>query len=250
MSTQSFQPHDSSALPEATPLKSSFTNASLVEALIAQSDRRGLALSQKLHKQVGGNLVACIALSEMIRQELSHCQDHSSISRLAGQLETTLRESIQDVRAICEQQYPPILKAFGLKAALQDLVDSMVAEFSGAVVLKIEIDDFPMLAYRALNLYHLFEELLKHCMDDPQAERIEIRLRGDNRHVRLLVAYEGDPAHWDENHYHPRLIIIHSRCRLLGSHFEAECSGTTRSLRFGFEFDPLVEVPSIVGETL
>lgn len=250
MSAQSSSPLDSSVLSEATPLKTAVTDATLAETLIAQSDARGLALSQRLHKQVGGNLVACIALSEMIRQELSNSQDHSSIGRLAGQLEATLRGSIQDVREICEQQYPPILKAFGLNAALQDLVDRLATHFSGAVVLKSESDDFPMPALQLLNLYRLFEELLKHCMDDPQAEMIEILLRCEGRHVRLQVAYEGDLAHWDENHPQPRLKIIQRRCRLLGSHFEAVCSKPpSRDLRLSCAFDSLADLPLIVSGT-
>jgi len=196
-----------------------------LSSLLKEEDQRCMDVSQMLHKEVAGSLVACTSIGEMIRHELSHGADVTSVGRLLTSLDANLRQAMQLVREMTERQFPPVLKVFGLSAALQQLVRSISEEFAGSLVLNINGDEPQFDLARRLNLFHLMEAVLRHCVRHARTSWVEVTCRASAEKLEITIDHDGEDDVWKADGGGD-IPLIEARCLLLGSRLEVMRTAT------------------------
>jgi len=209
----------------------------ILSSLLKEEDQRCLDTSQMLHKEVFGSLVACTSLGEMIRHELSHGADAASVGKLVTSLDASLRQAMQLVREMTERQFPPVLKVFGLNAALQQLVRSISEEFAGSLVLNINGDEPQFDLARRLNLFQLLQALLRHCVRHARTSWVEVTCRASSEKLEVAIDHDGEDDVWTAEG--DDIPLIEARCLLLGSRLEIMRTATGGSRVSLLVFHPL-----------
>ena len=200
-------------------------------SLLEDDDLRRLDLAQRLHKDVAGGLVACTAVGEMIRQDFAQRDLPAHISSMLGSMDSTLRQALQVVRELTETQFPPVLKAFGLSVALQQLVRDLAENFVGALVLHIKGQEPAFDPTRRIGVYRMLEMLLGRCVRSSQTSWAEVTCFGNSGLAEFTIDYDGDEALWASPEYAVDNEILEARCALLGASFEVTHSPTGRCHR-------------------
>lgn len=199
--------------------------------VLQEDDMRRLDFAQRLHKDVAGGLVACTAVGEMIRQEFAQREISSHLATLLASMDSTLRQTIQVVREMTEAQFPPVLKAFGLSAALQQLVRDLAEHFVGALVLHIKGEEAVFEPVRRMSVYRLLEVLLNRCVRNPRTSWAEVTCTGTRDHAEFTIDYDCDEALWGTSESGADAQIVEARCALLDATLEVTHSPTGRCHR-------------------
>ncbi|MBB5033733.1 sensor histidine kinase [Prosthecobacter vanneervenii] len=208
--------------------------ATLLQALrllVQEEDSQRVDLANVLHKDMAGGLVACASLGEMIRHELANGANTASMGRLLGSLDSTLRKTLQLVRDMTEKQFPPVLKAFGLNVALQQLVRTIGENFAGSLVLHINGDEPPFDLASRLNLFRIMQSLLHHCVRYANTSWVEVTCRASADKLEITIDHDGGDDIWRDPVNGSELALIEARCALLGTSLEimgAGPGGTSR----------------------
>jgi len=175
--------------------------------------------------------VACTSLGEMMRHELAHGGDAASVGRLLSSLDVTLRTTLQLVRDMTEKQFPPVLKAFGLNVALQQLVRNIGENFAGSLVLHISGDEPDFDIATRLNLFRIMQSLLKHCVLFANTSWVEVTCRTTAEKLEITIDHDGGDNIWKETGAGSELALIEARCALLGSRMQVMGAGPGGSSR-------------------
>ena len=202
-----------------------------LRSLVKEEDAQRVELAHLLHKDMAGGLVACASLGEMMRHELAHGADADSLSRLLNTLDATLRATLQLVRDMTEKQFPPVLKAFGLNVALQQLVRNIGENFAGSVVLHISGDEPDFDISTRLNLFRIMQSLLKHCVLFANTTWVEVTCRATAEKLEITIDHDGGDSIWKEAGAGSELALIEARCALLGSRMQVMGVGPGGSSR-------------------
>ncbi|OYW74503.1 MAG: hypothetical protein B7Z37_17560 [Verrucomicrobia bacterium 12-59-8] len=202
-----------------------------LRCLVKEEDAQRVDLANLLHKDMAGGLVACTSLGEMMRHELAHGGDAASVGRLLGSLDATLRKTLQLVRDMTEKQFPPVLKAFGLNVALQQLVRNIGEGFAGSLVLHISGDEPDFDLASRLNLFRIIQSLLKHCVRFANTSWVEVTCRASAEKLEITIDHDGGDSIWKEAGAGSELALIEARCALLGSRMQVMGAGPGGSAR-------------------
>ncbi|MDZ4404529.1 hypothetical protein [Prosthecobacter sp.] len=202
-----------------------------LSCLLKEDDAHRVDFAQLLHKDVAGSLVACSSLGEMMRHELAHGGDAVSLGRLLSSLDSTLRQVLQLVRDLTEGQLPPVLKAFGLNVALQQLVRNIGENFAGSLVLHINGDEPQFELASRLNLYRIIQAMLKHCVRYANTSWVEVTCRASPEKLEITIDHDGGDSIWKETGVGSEMAIIEARCLLLGSRMQVMRAGPGGSSR-------------------
>lgn len=166
-----------------------------------------------------------------MRHELANGGDKANVSRLLGSLDATLRQTLQLVRDMTEKQFPPVLKAFGLNVALQQLVRNIGENFAGSLVLHISGDEPQFDLTSRLNLFRIMQALLKHCVRFADTSWVEVTCRASAEKLEITIDHDGGDSIWKETGAGSEMAIIEARCALLGSRMEIMGAGPGGSSR-------------------
>jgi signal transduction histidine kinase len=199
--------------------------------LLKEEDAQRVDLAHLLHKDMAGGLVACVSLGEMMRHELANGGDTASVGKLLGSLDSTLRQTLQLVRDMTEKQFPPVLKAFGLHVALQQLVRNVSENFAGSLVLHINGDEPSFDLTSRLNLFRIMQALLKHCVRFANTSWVEVTCRASAEKLEITIDHDGGDSIWKETGAGSELAVIEARCALLGSRMQVMGAGPGGSSR-------------------
>lgn len=202
-----------------------------LSCLLKENDGYRVELAQQLHKDMAGGLVACTSLGEMMRHELAHGADATSLGKLLQSLDSTLRQSLQLVRDLTEEQFPPVLKAFGLNVALQQLVRSIGENFAGSLVLHINGDEPKFEIVSRLNLFRIMQSLLKHCVRYAKTSWVEVTCRAAPEKIEITIDHDGGDSIWAETGNGSEMAVIQARCLLLGCRLQVMRAGPGSSSR-------------------
>jgi signal transduction histidine kinase len=202
-----------------------------LSCLLKEEDAQRVDLAHLLHKDMAGGLVACVSLGEMMRHELANGGDTSSVGKLLGSLDSTLRQTLQLVRDMTEKQFPPVLKAFGLHVALQQLVRNVSENFAGSLVLHINGDEPSFDLTSRLNLFRIMQALLKHCVRFANTSWVEVTCRASAEKLEITIDHDGGDSIWKETGAGSELAVIEARCALLGSRMQVMGAGPGGSSR-------------------
>lgn len=143
--------------------------------LLQVQDTRRSEVAKRLHRDVAGGLAACAAVSEMIRYEVEQGGDREAVDRMLVRLEETLRETIQHTRQLTAEEFPPVLKAFGLACHLGEFFKEMGRKHP-AVHLRCEVvgDEANFTQDQRLSLFRILESLIVAAVERAGASRLEM----------------------------------------------------------------------------
>ncbi len=208
--------------------------ATLLQALsclLKEEDAQRADLAHLLHKDMAGGLVACASLGEMMRHELANGGNTASVVKLLGSLDSTLRQTLQLVRDMTEKQFPPVLKAFGLHVALQQLVRNVGENFAGSLVLHLSGDEPSFDLASRLNLFRIMQALLTHCVRFADTSWVEVTCRASAEKLEITIDHDGGDSIWNEMGSGSEMAVIEARCALLGSRMQVMGAGPGGSSR-------------------
>lgn len=187
---------------------------------LQEADLHRLDMARRLHKDVAGNLVACSALSEMVRSQLNAANGKAAeAAATLGRIDAAVRDALQVVRSLTEEQFPPVLAAFGLKAALQQFVKTTVGGFSGALILNVDEGELGLDPAQRLNLFRILQVMIRRCVCDSRSTVVEVNCVASPRHIECSIDYDGDPELWSAAARADEIALIKARCGLLGCEF-------------------------------
>lgn len=196
-----------------------------LERLLAEDDSTRISLSHRLHKDIAGGLVVCTSISEMIRHELGKTISAQEIEKLHNNLDSALRQVLGLVREITESLFPPVLKVFGIHAALQELARSITPRFPGSLLLNISGNEPGISLPRRLGAYRIVEELLDRCARSAAASWIEINARSAELDgMDIFIDHDGRGDIWTPAEDDTTMHLIQARCQLLGAAFKVSSS--------------------------
>lgn len=202
---------------------------------IEGDDMHRLDLARRLHKDVAGNLVACTALSEMIRHQLAAPAPQPAVAAATLALvDKALRDTLHIVRTLTEEQLPPVLTTFGMSAALQQFVKQTVGGFTGALILHVDEDELKLDPARRLNLFRLLQTMIRRCVCDARASVVEVSFVALNGQIECTIDHDGEADLWsapNDADDAGELAVIEARCTLLGCAFRTTPSPTGNSPR-------------------
>ncbi len=206
-------------------------NAALAFQMLGQAlkseDFQKIDFSNCLHKDVAGSLVACASLGEMMRHELSHGCHPDKLEALLGSLDSAMRQALQVVRDLSEGLFPPVLKAFGLHVALQQLVRGITEDFSGSLVLHINGDETKLDLATRLNLFNIMRALLTRCVCHEQTSWIEVTCHASADRLEITIDHNGGGEVWTENEELGEMTLVQARSLLPGTRMEITSQGPT-----------------------
>ncbi|MDB6118290.1 MAG: sensor histidine kinase [Verrucomicrobiaceae bacterium] len=204
---------------------------SALQRSIEGEDLHRLDLARRLHKDVAGNLVACTAMSEMVRHQLGPDSKPAAVASTLALIDKALRDTLQIVRELTEEQFPPVLTAFGMSAALQQFVKQMVGGFTGALILHLDEDELKLDPVRRLHLFRLLQTMIRRCVCDARAGVVEVSFVSVNGDIECMIDHDGETDLWSPATDAEELAFIQARCALLGGtlcYVSSPTGGTSR----------------------
>jgi len=192
---------------------------------LAIDDELKIQLSQRLHKEVAGGIVACTSLSELLRHSLGQSEATSPAAKLHSELDSALRQTLGVVRDITEGLYPPVLKVFGFHAALQQLVRSFTEAFGGSIMLQLNGNELAFELGSRLNLFRLVETMLHVVIDHSDASWLEITCQCSEHECEVSIDHDGGSGVWSAPDTASQMVQIEARCGLLQARFEVSSAG-------------------------
>ncbi len=211
----------------------SLTSSRLLQA--EESLRRSLAA--ELHDEVGRDLTALHLNLQLVSAAIPHGAGMELAGRLA--LIDELVEGVScKVAGIIRELRPPLLDDFGLKTALESLVDSLVRLYGVDIELCVS-ESFPRLCVdKEAAIFRIAQEALSNAIKHASADLVTVDLVADGEMVRLTVADDGagfDPSarHGNGKRGSFGLAIMRERAILAGGSFSIDSQpgvGTTVSV--------------------
>ena len=118
-------------------------------------------------------------------------------------VQNSLQQVINAVRALCSDLKPPALGPFGLEKAIRAHMQLFQAQNEQLVVtLELDVDHQLLPEWARLALFRVYQAALANVVQHAQASHLWVRMRLDEEHLRLTIADDGQgfepPASWLE----------------------------------------------------
>jgi signal transduction histidine kinase len=207
------------------------TNARLYERsreLSTLSERNRLAL--ELHDAVSQKLFSLVLTAEAVGTLLE--RDPAAARSQVVKLQEIARQALDELRSLIFELRPPDIERDGLAGALRKHVEVLQRLQPGAIELDLDahLQSDPA---RDREVLRIVQEALQNALRHARAERITVRLRGQDGRLLLEVTDDGvgfDPHAPELRSKHLGLTSMEERAQQLGSRFEirsARGAGTT-----------------------
>jgi signal transduction histidine kinase len=192
----------------------------------AQENER-IKLARDLHDGIGQVFIALKLQLETLN-DMSP-QDSVTIEKI----KKTINTAIDEIRNFSYALIPPVLREFGLVAAVKNMVQS-ISSLSGIEIvfnndLKSNIKDEKIGIY----LFRIIQELVNNIVKHSNAKRAEIKLNESLTEITLMIADNGCGFDLNESKYSRGngLYGISERVRALSGEIDIQSSGEGTSVR-------------------
>jgi PAS domain S-box-containing protein len=214
--------------------------------LTEQRERRRLAT--ELHD----HLAQLLVLGKMkLGQSKRLTQPLEKRDELIEETDAVLSEALAYTRTLVIDLSPPILREFGLPAALRWLGERM-QRHELAVTVQIEVEDLPLPEDQAVLLFQSVRELLMNTIKHARSHTASVRMEQESGSLRIEVRdegvgfdLEGDIQTSISSKF--GLFSIRERMRALGGHFHLQSApgeGATATLILPLTGSPETKVLS------
>ncbi len=200
----------------------------LEKQILDASARERRRVSQQLHEGLGQSLAGAAFLASTLRNRLS-CDE----AETAGQVETHLNSSVEQLRGVVKGLSPVEVDPEGLMFALWELTQSVQRTFGIPCEMQgdrsVHVEDHDS----ATHLYDIAHEAVHHAVERGST-RIRVGLHEDAPHGVLWVELDG-AAPEAEGEESDAARLMHYRSRMIGGSLElrpGEEGGTVVTCRF------------------
>lgn len=180
---------------------------------VREDERRYLA--RELHDEMGQSLSAIKALSVSARQ--GGRADLVPLNRI----ESICDHLFEVVRNRMRQLTPPLLTEFGLRVAIEELIEQWQGDSKVELVLDASVDS--LVGSDAIHLYRIIQESLTNILKHSQASNVEIELNQFERDgeifIVLSVEDNGSGFNPEQVEWSGGLVGIKERIESLGGTF-------------------------------
>ena len=219
--------------------------------LTEQRERRRLAI--ELHD----HLAQLLVLGKMkLGQSKRVTQPPEKRDELIEETDAVLSEALAYTRTVVIDLSPPILREFGLPAALRWLGERM-QRHELAVTVQIETEDLLLPEDQAVLLFQSVRELLMNTIKHAHSQRATIRMAQESGALRIEVRdegvgfdLEGDTQASISSKF--GLFSIRERMRALGGHFHMQSApgeGATATLILPLTWSPETKSLSLLEDS-
>jgi len=179
--TEEVREHERAMVAQQEALRAMATQLSIAE----ERERRKIAL--EVHDRLG----QVLALARVAGGRARTTHDDALRWQILEELDARLADAVEETRTLEFQLSPPLLREFGLAAALQWLVEHH-DDLSHAKCIFVGGTLDPALTDElAATLYRIARELFANALRHSQAEQIELALRQEGGDVVVWVSDDG-----------------------------------------------------------
>lgn len=182
--------------------------------LIEGQERERKRIATDIHDNVGNLLATLKIYSDLVQKHEHNAEVHRLNLKISMIAETVTTE----IRKISHSLDSGIVHSFGLKAAIDQLVDAI--QNSGKIELTAHYDlTHPLSGEASLNIYRIIQEMVTNTLKHAQATRARMEISQVNDEISII--FEDNGVGFDtENTLHQGLGLknIHSRVE----HFRGE----------------------------
>lgn len=202
----------------------------MLNATLKSQEEERNRLGTELHDGVGA-MLSSIKLNLQVAKRKNGVD---SLDPVLGHLD----ETIDQVRSISHQMMPIILKKYGLKHAIEDLLEKISSESLSASISNWE--DPQLEKQDALMLYRIVQELINNSIKHAEASVIDFKIQ--KTVSKLVIEYsdngKGYPAKVLENSSGMGLLNIKNRSQAINA-----ISTFTNRKECGTKVNLVIELP-------
>ncbi len=149
----------------------------------AQEDEKG-RLSKELHDGVG-------ALLSLIKLNLSSIETDEKNEKLLGRTKALASDVIKEVRTISHDLMPSVLEKSGLKAALEELIDTVKVMRGMDVTLSYNAPERLPRQVES-NLFRIVQEAINNIIKHANASNVQVNISTNGKSIMVQVSDNGD----------------------------------------------------------
>ena len=190
-----------------------------IDAFIEGEEKEKARIGRELHDGIA---------QEIVGVKLAMHQQNAD-SKLIDELN---RISL-DIRNISHELMPQTLKEYGLKLAIEDICQKILAPSAIQYELHANLPDERMANKIEITLYRIFQELVHNIIKHSHATEVLVQLRKMNNHI-LLVVEDNGKGMTEEKKNGIGISNLKSRVQLLDGNLQYDSSdneGTTAIVR-------------------
>ncbi|MBI1891934.1 MAG: sensor histidine kinase [Burkholderiales bacterium] len=153
---------------------------------IIEDERKRIA--RELHDQLGQNLMALRI--DVLMMQAAAGERNSKVTATVHSALDNIDSMIKNVRTIINNLRPALLD-LGLVATIEWQLKEFERRSGIVCALETDRNEFALDDARALAVLRILQESLNNVLRHARADRVDIRLHGDNSHLYLRVADNG-----------------------------------------------------------
>lgn len=156
----------------------------ILKTILQTQEAERINISEALHNGLGQKLYATKLNLDQLKPK--GAQEQSALAKINDYI----KESIKITRDISFELNPSILKDFGLKAALEEII-SRFSSPKLKITLKTEGFDKRLDSFVELSLYRIVQELINNIIKHSEATKASIALKCEDNLITLAVQDNG-----------------------------------------------------------
>ena len=197
----------------------------LQRRLIEQSEMERVELARNLHdgpiQRLSGLGFSIQIIKEILKE--NGVDDNAYIQQMGDEIS----DLIVELRGICNNLRPPILKRFGLSKAISENIIDFQAKYPHTkIYLEMSNDLSDLSGSITLSLYRIYQQAMHNIYHHANASKVWIRLKPETRRVLFEIQDNGRglsvPVDWNENarQGHFGLLGMKERAEAIGGTFQ------------------------------
>lgn len=159
----------------------------MVKAIIATQEEERKRIAQDMHDAISAKLnVVGLTANMLLDDDALTTDQHTSLNHILNVTNNTLSSA----RRIAHDLLPPVLDKFGLKTALEELVEDFLK--TNKIQILYTIEDFPNLSSsQSLHIFRIIQEMFNNAIRHGGATQVTLKLTGVPEGFNLSFADNG-----------------------------------------------------------
>ncbi|WPO37151.1 sensor histidine kinase [Flammeovirgaceae bacterium SG7u.111] len=155
-------------------------------ALLEGQDLERKRIASELHDNLGSILTSLNMFSDALRSKT----EPEKIKEIASKISETSQIANQEVRAISHSLDAGLLNHFGLKTAIQHLMEAIQASKSIAIELELQIESL-LENETALEVYRIIQELVNNTLKHANCSKIRVDISHVEKEMSIIFYDNG-----------------------------------------------------------
>lgn len=166
----------------------------IIQSIIITQEKERKRIAQDLHDDISSRLNVISLNTNLLKDKKLSPEEYNTVHN--GILEAT-EKTLESARTIAHNLLPPILEEFGLKDALEELIDSFNHSKKVTIEYQIKYPKNHLSSQGELHLFRIIQELINNSIKHGKAKNvsIDVFLKED----KLILNYSDDGIGFDSN---------------------------------------------------